>query len=167
MMDYAPVVQCAIGFKNWDGIPLEAFGGLVPFKENRNILGALFLSTIFENRAPKNGALLSVFLGGMRKPDLVNKSDDEINNLVVDELKSMFQLKNFEPELFKIHRYHHAIPQYGLESEAKLEAIKKVEKHFPGLILAGNARDGIGMSDRIKQGKEVAMELHQKIEAIK
>jgi oxygen-dependent protoporphyrinogen oxidase len=30
---------------------------------------------------------------------------------------------------------------------------------FPGLILAGNIRDGIGMADRVKQAKNIAEEI--------
>ena len=59
----------------------------------------------------------------------------------------------------KIHRYQYAIPQYSFESEKKVLAIAEVEKANPGLILAGNIRDGIGMSDRIKQGRIIAEQL--------
>src|SRR5690606_655157 len=46
---YAPVVQVAAGYKNWTGIKLDAFGGLIPTKEKRQILGVLFPSAIFKN----------------------------------------------------------------------------------------------------------------------
>ena len=158
-LNYAKVVQVALGFQNWQGIPLNAFGGLVPFKENRDVLGVLFLSSFLKNRAPKNGALLSVFLGGMRKPEMLELSDAQIMNLVEKEMKLMMGLKNFSPDLVKINRYQHAIPQYSFESEQKLLAIKELEKQHPGLFLAGNIRDGIGMADRIKQGKILAEQI--------
>ena len=158
-LQYAKVVQVALGFKEWRGIKLNSFGGLVPSKENRDLLGVLFLSSFLKNRAPKGGALLTTFLGGVRKPEMVDLSDNEIMERVEKEIKSMMGLEKFDPDLIKITRYQHAIPQYGFESEQKLKAIDEIETSFPGLILAGNIRDGIGMADRIKQGKMIADQL--------
>jgi len=158
-MEYSKVVQVSLGFKTWKGLPLKAFGGLVPFIEKRDVLGVLFLSSFFKNKAPENGALLSVFLGGVRRPEVAGLSDEEITEMVRKEVMEMMKLDTFEPDLMKIFRYEHAIPQYGLESEEKMKAIARVEKQFPGLILAGNIRDGIGIADRIKQGRIVAEEL--------
>ncbi len=155
-MNYARVAQVAIGFKKWEGVNLKAFGGLVPFIENRDVLGVLFMSSCFKNRAPEGGALLSTFVGGVRKSELADLPDDKIKAVVEKEIKSMMGLTKWTPDLFEINRYQHAIPQYGFESEEKLAAISKIETDFPGLIIAGNVRDGIGMADRIKQGKQLA-----------
>ncbi len=158
-MNYSKVVQVALGFNNWEGIPLQAFGGLVPSVEKRRILGALFLSTFLKNKAPENGALLSVFLGGIRRPEIIELTDTQIIQIVKEELMQMFRLDSFSPELIKIFRYRHAIPQYGPESEQKMKAIARLEKKYPGLILAGNIRDGIGIADRVNQGRQVASEI--------
>ena len=155
-MPYARVVQVSVGFKSWGGIPIHAFGGLVPFHENRDVLGVLFLSSFLKKRAPQGGALLSTFLGGVRKPEVVDMTDDEINFLVEKELKCMLGLTKWQPDLLVINRYQHAIPQYGFESADRLKAISEIETNFPGLLLGGNIRDGIGMADRIKQGRLLA-----------
>jgi oxygen-dependent protoporphyrinogen oxidase len=161
-MEYSKVVQVSVGFNKWTGISLKAFGGLVPYIENRRILGVLFISSFLRNRAPRDGALLSVFLGGVRKPEMFELSDNEIVNIVKEELNEMLSLKGFNPDLLKVFRYNHAIPQYGMESAEKLEVISSLENKFPGLILAGNIRDGIGIADRIKQGKTIANQLINK-----
>ena len=153
---YAKVVQVALGFKNWKGRELNAFGGLVPFIENRDVLGVLLPSAFLENRAPVGGALLSVFLGGFRKPEIIEKSDDEIMAMVEKEIQTMMKLPDFDPDIVEIFRYQHAIPQYGISSAERFAMIEKVQQENPGLLLAGNMRDGIGMADRIKQGRNVA-----------
>ncbi len=158
-MKYAKVVQFSLGFKKWEGIPLNAFGGLIPFKENRGLLGVLYLSTIFKGRAPENGALFSVFVGGLRKPELFELNDLELTALVEKEFAAMMGINQFNPDLLKIHHYKYAIPQYGPESKEKLEAISRLEKENPGIILAGNIRDGIGMSDRIKQATSIVQKI--------
>lgn len=154
-LKYASVVQVAAGYKKWGGLHLDAFGGLVPSKENRDILGILFPSAIFPGRAPEGGALLSVFLGGIKKPDMINKGDDEIISIVLDEIaKTLFT--SAKPDLLKVFRYEHAIPQYEKSTGERLDAILKIETKYPGLILAGNIRDGIGMADRVKQAKKIS-----------
>jgi oxygen-dependent protoporphyrinogen oxidase len=158
-LEYAKVIQISLGFKKWEGIPLKAFGGLVPSRENRGVLGVLFLSSFLKNRAPENGALLSVFVGGIRKPEMADFNDHQITEIVKNEITQMMGLSHFEPDLIKIFRYKHAIPQYGIESEQKLISISELENENKGLILAGNIRDGIGMSDRIRQGKIIASKL--------
>jgi len=156
---YSQVVQVALGFEKWEGMPLRAFGGLVPFIENRRILGVLFLSSFLKDKAPVDGALLSVFLGGVRKPEMMQLSDAEIKKTVEEELQEMMKLESYNPDVIKIFRYNYAIPQYGKESEKRLEAIFRLQNKYPGLVLAGNIRDGIGMADRIKQGKQIANEI--------
>ena len=155
-LQYARVVQVSLGFKIWNGKELDAFGGLVPEAEKREILGVLFPSAIFKDRAPENGAMLSVFLGGIKRPDIIEKDDREIRIAVLKEIKETLFCTKY-PELIRINRYMHAIPQYEKDSEARLASINKIQEDNPGLILAGNIRDGIGMADRVKQGKTIAM----------
>lgn len=155
-LKYSSVVECALGFEKWQGTSLDGFGCLVPQKENRKILGVLYMSTLFKNRAPKDGAMLSVFLGGMRHLDYLDLSDTEIKKIVAEELSQIYKIKEFEPEMFKIMRHSNAIPQYQADTEQRINAIEKIEKQFPGLIIGGNMIGGIGMSDRIKQGVALA-----------
>jgi protoporphyrinogen/coproporphyrinogen III oxidase len=158
-LKYASVVQAIVGYRKWKGIDLNAFGGLVPTIENRNILGALFTSSFFSGRAPKNGALISVFMGGTKRPDIFEMEDEDLETLISRDLREMMGMPVFNPDLFEIYRYKYAIPQYGLSSGKRFETITQIQQKYPGLILAGNIRDGIGMADRIKQARTIAEEL--------
>jgi len=150
-LEYAKIVGLSIGFSNWNGIKLDAFGGLIPMKEQKNILGALFMSSQFENRAPKNGALFTVFVGGTRKTHLTELNNDEIKNVVAKDFCEMMQLDEFNPDLFEISRYDKAIAQYGLDSKNRFEAIKNIEHKYKNITLAGSISNGIGIADRVKQ----------------
>ncbi|MDX9748388.1 MAG: protoporphyrinogen oxidase [Paludibacter sp.] len=155
---YAKVVQVAVGYKHWDGIPIQAFGGLVPSSEKKDILGILFPSALFEGRAPEQGALLSVFMGGIKRPDLFEQEDDKIIEIALKHISEMMQA-SVKPDLVRIFRYRQAIPQYDASSGKRLQTINELQFRYPGLLLAGNIRDGIGMSDRVKQGYAVAQEV--------
>ncbi len=155
-LEYAAVTQVIMGYKNWKGMELNAFGGLVPSKEQRDILGVLFTSSFLNNRAPEDGALLSVFLGGCKRPGLADLEEDKLKALVYKEIQEMLRVKDPEPDIFRIFRYKRAIPQYGRSSEKRLKAISNIENKYSGLVLAGAIRDGIGMADRIRQAKNIA-----------
>jgi len=162
-LKYAAVTQVLLGFNKWKGISLKAFGGLVPGIENKNILGALFTSSFFAGRAPKGGALISVFMGGTKRPDISEMDNYEIESLINKDLPRMMSDRSLSADLIRIHRYPKAIPQYTESSGKRFEMIDQLQQKYPGLILAGNIRDGIGMADRVKQGRTIAEELIGKI----
>jgi oxygen-dependent protoporphyrinogen oxidase len=162
-LKYAAVTQVLLGFETWKGISLKAFGGLVPGKENKNILGVLFTSSFFEGRAPQGGALLSVFMGGTKRPDIAKMNNDQIEAILNKELPRMMSNRSFSPDMIRIHRYPKAIPQYTESSGYRFEMIEKIQKKYPGLVLAGNICNGIGMADRVKHGRSIAEELAGRI----
>jgi len=159
---YAKIVSVAIGFKNWSGINLDAFGGLIPTKEHKNILGVLFMSTIFKNRAPQNGALLNVFIGGTQHPELTELSIPDLKKIIAKDVTEMLQMPQFEPDLFELTYYKKAIAQYDIKSEQRLKDIAKIEAKYPGILLAGSIRDGVGIADRVKQASTIAHQIISK-----
>ncbi len=157
-LEYAPVVQVSVGVSDCKGRRFDAFGALMPSCEGRRPLGILFPSGCFSGRAPEGGALFSFFIGGMRGKEYFGLGDDEIKRMVCEEMRDVLGLDT-EPDLIRIWRHQHAIPQYDASTGRRLEAVENIQKRYPGLIIAGNLRDGIGMSDRIKQGCTVAGEI--------
>ena len=154
---YAPVIQVCVGIRDTQNHVFPAFGGLVPSKEQKPVLGILFPSECFEGRAPEGGALYSYFIGGTRHADDMQKSDDEIRETVLDLFHSMLKYPaDMQPDLIRIFRHERAIPQYWSDSGERFRRIEELQTRYPGLILAGNMRDGIGMANRIHQGAMVA-----------
>lgn len=160
---YAGVVQIAMGYNSWNGSDIRAFGGLVPSIEKIPVLGILFPSSIFDGRAPEGGVLMSVFAGGMRAPDLISRSDEELKEIALSLVKRSLNAPRQEPDLIRIFRYRHAIPQYEASTEERLKCINEIESTYQGLILAGNIRNGIGMADRIKQASILARQIHESL----
>ncbi|MCF6183849.1 MAG: protoporphyrinogen oxidase [Bacteroidales bacterium] len=155
-LKYAEVIEAAIGFNEWKGINLNAFGGLIPSKEDKNLLGILFMSTLFKNRAPENGALITVFVGGTKNKQITKQSEKDLIYILKTELQELLGLADFKPDLFKLFYHKRAIAQYGADSEKRLQAIKAIESKYKNLYLAGSMRDGVGLADRIKQATQAA-----------
>lgn len=157
---YAPIVQMGVGIRDCGGNQWQAFGGLVPSCEKKNLLGILFPSACFQERAPKNGAIFSFFIGGIRHPDYLMKSDEELNGWVNDSLHEMLRYPlGKKADEIRIFRHEKAIPQYEVTTDARLRAIDQLKRQYPTLTIAGNLRDGIGMGDRIKQAYDVAAQI--------
>lgn len=154
---YAPVVQVGVGIKDCGDNQWLAFGGLVPSKEHKQVLGILFPSACFEGRCPKQGATMAYFIGGRRHPEMLNKTDEEFETLMNETLSDMLKYdKDKKADAIRVYRHERAIPQYEASSDARLAAVEKVQKQYPTLRIAGNLRDGIGIGDRIKQGFDEA-----------
>jgi len=155
-LHYAQVAEIIMGWNNWDGMELDGFGGLIPQKEERSLLGVLFMSSIFSGRCPQGGALLTGFLGGDIHPEWAEIRDEDVYRLMTYEMPVLMGLKEFKPDFFKIIRHQRAIPQYFANTKERIEAVEELQKEYPGLIIGGNLKDGIGMHDRVKQAKELS-----------
>jgi oxygen-dependent protoporphyrinogen oxidase len=156
-LKYAPVIQVGVGIADTKEVCHNAFGGLVPSKEKRDVLGILFPSDCFAQRAPEGGAAYAFFIGGMRHPEMIDLSDEEIKQLVINDLHSMMKYPaTIQPDEINIYRHDKAIPQYESSTGNRLKSIALLQQTYPGLVIAGNLKDGIGMGDRIKQAYDIA-----------
>lgn len=145
-LQYAPVIQASVGIRNTGSLRFNAFGGLVPSCEKKDVLGILFPAACFDNRAPKEGALFSFFIGGVKRAELTRLTDDELKGLITHEFHAMLKFPiQVQPDMICIFRHQHAIPQYGLSSGERFATIDQLEARYPGLILAGNMKGCIGM----------------------
>lgn len=156
---YAPVIQVCVGVRDAGSHRMPAFGGLVPSCEQQKVLGILFPSECFVQRAPEGGALYSYFMGGACHTDYMQKSDEEIRQMVLDSFHTMLKYPaDVEPDLIRIFRHERAIPQYRSDSGLRLQAVSSIQQQYPGLIIAGNLRDGIGMGNRIYQAANITLD---------
>ena len=153
---YSPIIEVNVGMPDTFDGDYCAFGGLVPTKEKQQILGILFPSTCFTGRAPKGGALFSFYLGGVRNPEMMDKTDEEIQAIVRKNLHTMLKFPaQAKPDFIHISRHHRAIPQYDANCGRRFRAVESLEGQYHGLIIGGNLRDGIGMGHRITQAANI------------
>jgi oxygen-dependent protoporphyrinogen oxidase len=140
-----PIAVVQLGFPREDvGHPLDGFGFLVPEKENLRILGTLFSSTLFPERAPEGHVLLTTFVGGERQPDLTQKSDEELYELVLEELQGLLEVRE-TPTFRNLVRWPKAIPLPDLGQDDRLAAAKRLQDANPGLILSGSHLTGVSL----------------------
>ncbi len=151
-IEYSPISVVAMGFmKKGLGHDLDGFGFLIPRREGKKILGALWDSSVFPNRAPTDHALIRVMIGGSRQPELALKEKDELFRIALSSLRSIMGIRHY-PEFVKVFRYPKGIPHYTVGHLERLERIEKMVKKYPGLYLNSNAYKGIGLNDCVHNG---------------
>ncbi len=130
---------------------LDGFGFLVPRSEDLAILGCIWASAIFPERAPEGCELLSVFLGGRSHPQLLQKPEEQIVELALGSLYTVMG-GEFTPELLRLAVLPRAIPQYTLGHQQRLERLDQALTRHPQLTLAGSYLDGISVDSAIRSG---------------
>ena len=156
---YAPAASVVLGFRREDvAHPLDGFGVLVPEVERRNILGAIFSSSLFPHRAPAGHVTISCYIGGMRAPELAALDTPSAVSVVVEDLRAMLGVKG--KPVFVHHKvFPQAIPQYEVGFGHFRNWMNQFEADAPGMFLAGHFRDGISLSDSIVSGDRAAERL--------
>ncbi len=148
---YAPISVVCLGY------PIEAikrdldgFGFLVPNIENRNVLGSIWTSSIFKNRAPENFVQFRSMIGGDGDRKSHKLSDEELVGRVIDDLDSIIGIRG-EPDLMKIYRWSKGIPQYHVGHSKNVAIIERELDRLGNIFITGNALYGIGLNDCVKQ----------------
>jgi len=160
---YPPLSVVSLGFRREKiNSNINLFGYLVPGKEKRRILGTLFDSSIFENRAPEGSVLLRSMVGGARAQDLALLDDERLISTVRDELAVIMGLKA-EPDFIRIFRWEKAIPQYILGHYKKLEMLDQASARHENFYLTGNAYRGVSVNDCIASSNKLAEDIALKI----
>jgi oxygen-dependent protoporphyrinogen oxidase len=153
---YAPVASVVLGFRRDDvAHSCQGFGMLIPKIEGFRILGTIFSSALFPNRAPAGHVLLSSYVGGERYPELAGLAPDELVTLTCADLAALLGVKG-KPVFRHTAHYPRAIPQYNLGYGKFKERINEIESNARGLFLAGHFRDGVSLGDSIVSGSNIA-----------
>lgn len=150
---YPPVLVLYLGYdKKVIGHPLDGFGFLIPSKEKKKFLGALWSSVIFDDRAPEGKASFTLFIGGARSPELFSDDNKKLIDEVIQEFESLMRISG-KHELIKSKFWHNAIPQYNLGYIEHANYFAKFEENNHGIILGGNYTGGISVGDCIKSSE--------------
>ena len=142
--------------------PLDGFGFLIPGREGRKILGTLWDSSVFPNRAPEGYVLLRSMLGGVRMSDLALQDENKLTDIVMSELRHVMGI-TVQPDFVKVYTHKQGIPQYPLGHQQRLATIDKMTSNFNRLYITGNAYRGIGVNDCIENSYTLAERIVQEI----
>ena len=158
-IEYAPVAtvvqaveKSKVGaFKN----NLDGFGFLCTKEPHRKLLGTIWTSSIFPNRAPSDKTLLTSYIGGALNKKIIDQTKEEIANLTAKEVAESMQIS--DPSLLEticVKVNTNAIPQYNLGHMNRVKKIEELMDKNYGLFFTGNYLYGISINDTVKTSRQ-------------
>lgn len=160
-IEYAGVAQVSAGYR-LDQIRereakngLNGFGFLVPRSEWLHLLGTVWSSSLFPNRAPEGMASFTSFLGGMTDAEIVSRDPNEIAAVAHSELSSVLGISG-APVAQRVTRWQRALPQYNIGHRELTSQLQELCATMPGLFLAGNYLGGPALGACVDHANKVA-----------
>lgn len=141
---------------------LDGFGFLIPAKENKSFLGALWSSVIFTDRTDESKAAFTLFVGGSRNPEFVKEERISLLTKVRNEFEALMGISS-DPVFSSERFWEKAIPQYNLGYIEHERFFDEFEKRNPGIFISGNFRGGISVGDCIKNAELVTNKISENI----
>lgn len=146
---YPPMMFILLAFqKKFIRQPIDGYSFIVPKPEDKSFYSVISTSELFPDRAPKDIATYTVFLGGCRDEDIVEKELKDVIKQAATEVRQT--LKIISSPIYSAHRLRKkSIPQYNVGHEKHEEYFNTFEKNNPGMFLTGNYRGGVTFGDCI------------------
>ena len=153
---YPPVASVFVAYRRSQiARELNGFGFLIPTSEQRKILGALWSSSLFPNRAPEDAAAFTIFVGGSRQPELAQLDRTSLVQMALGEFQSIMQIHG-KPLYCTVTRWKNAIPQYELGYPDVVKKLHEFERQHAGIVFCSNFIGGISVGDCVTHAREVA-----------
>ena len=163
---YAPIAVVSAGYRR-EAISraLDGFGFLVPRKEGLRVLGCVWNSALFPERAPEGNVLLTSFSGGALNPELCSWSEERIASAVHEDLARVLNISE-APVVQSVQVHQRAIPQYNLGHFRIMTELKWTCDATPGLYLAGNYLEGPSMGACVERSFKVVDEVENYLNSV-
>ena len=136
--------------------PRRGSGFVVPRRERAvPLMAGSWVTSKWPGRAPEGQVLLRGFLGGVRDPQVQERSDDELIDQTHATFAGLLGLDR-RPGLARVYRWERANPQHNVGHLARLAAIETRLPHCPGLFVTGAGFRGVGIPDCVADGRAMA-----------
>jgi oxygen-dependent protoporphyrinogen oxidase len=156
-IEYSPVAVVGFGYNSLED-ELDGFGLLTTQSANLEILGVLWDSSIFENRAPIGKKSIRILIGGSRNPELALKSQSELIQFAKNGVKTCMNIDQ-EPDTVFVKQYKHGIPRYKVGHQEIVEEIFSHIENDKNIFLGGNAYYGVGLNDCVANSMQLALDV--------
>ncbi|NMD72056.1 protoporphyrinogen oxidase [Bacillus sp. DNRA2] len=132
---------------------IDGTGFVVSRNSDSSITACTWTHKKWPHSTPEGKVLLRCYVGRPGHETIVDLSDDQIINIVLDDLNKTMAITE-KPELSVVTRWKDSMPQYTVGHQKRLEYVtNQVAKDMPGVYLAGSSYRGIGVPDCIDQAE--------------
>ncbi|SFA70257.1 oxygen-dependent protoporphyrinogen oxidase [Bacillus sp. cl95] len=132
---------------------IDGTGFIVSRNNDFRITACTWTHKKWPSSAPEDYALLRCYVGKPDDQEIVNMTDEEIIEIVLNDLNKTMDIKS-KPLFQVISRWKKAMPQYTVGHLERIEKVKEsLAEHLPGVFLAGSSFEGVGIPGCIDQGE--------------
>lgn len=156
-IEYSPIAVVGFGYRSLEH-PLDGFGLLTTTASRQPVLGVLWDSSIFPDRAPAGCKSLRAMIGGQRNPELVEQDEPGLVETARIGIRNTMGIDR-DPDVTLVKRWERGIPSYAPGHIARVEAIFARAAKIPGLHLNCNAYHGIAMNDCARNSRELVAQV--------
>ncbi len=156
----ATTVATVVTAFNEDAINLaDGVGFVVSRHSDYTITACTWTHKKWPHTAPKGMALLRCYVGRIGEETVVDLSDTEIEEMVLEDLKKTLNI-TAKPKFSIVTRWMNAFPQYNVGHYQRMNEMNEMHealcKDMPGVYVTGSSCGGLGLPDCITQGKVAA-----------
>jgi oxygen-dependent protoporphyrinogen oxidase len=134
---------------------LEGYGYVVPRAEGRAVLASTWSSTKFRHRAPDDSVLIRVFIGRAGAEQALAGTDEQLVDVARAEVAEVLNCRE-APRFHRVFRWTRGMPQFTMGHLDRIARLHERAEHHPGLFIAGNFLQGVGLPDCIASGELAA-----------
>ncbi|RDI47855.1 oxygen-dependent protoporphyrinogen oxidase [Falsibacillus pallidus] len=132
---------------------IDGTGFVVSRNSDYTITACTWTHKKWPHTTPKGKVLLRCYVGRAGDEAVVDLSDEEIEQIVLDDLKKTMDI-SMKPEFSIVSRWKEAMPQYTVGHKERMQNIyRNIENELPGVFVAGSSFEGLGLPDCIDQGE--------------
>ncbi len=140
---------------------IQGFGFLVPADESRGLLGAIYTSSIFPEKAPEDRVFLTLFCGGSINPRMSNVQDKSVEREIIHQLKTILEI-SAPCSIISKSSWLDGIPIYS-PHHYKLDEIRsRLSSLIPNLHFHTNLWDGVSIPARVKASMILACRINNR-----
>lgn len=138
---------------------IEGTGFVVSRNSDFRITACTWTHKKWPNAVPDGKALIRCYVGKPSDQSVVDLSDDEITDIVMNDLNKTMNITT-HPEFSVISRWKNAMPQYTVGHTERVSKVREnMRKELPGVFLAGSSFEGVGIPDCIGQGEKAVADV--------
>lgn len=134
----------------------DGTGFVISRREGRAITACTWTSVKWPHTSRGDKLIIRCYIGRAGDEERVDWPDEALKRTVRSELRELLDI-DIDPEFVEITRLRHSMPQYPVGHVQAIRSLRdEVGRALPGVFLAGQPYEGVGMPDCVRSGRDAA-----------
>ncbi|GGN04381.1 protoporphyrinogen oxidase [Thermus composti] len=146
---HTPAATVSLAFP--EALPLKGHGLLIAPGEGYRVRGFTWVHNKWPHRAPEGWSLARAYFSG----EAAGLSERELARLALEDLER-FLGRRVRPSHTFVFRFPEGMPSYRVGHLERIARLEMALLKAPGLFLAGNYLEGVGLPEVVRTGRKAA-----------